>query len=505
MRTPRACRRRVRARRGTHISRSTIASPANTRRFSGWFIWAGLPQPASAGRRDRRPARPGPGRERRWRRSPRAGRPRRRGMRPHRAGHGRDRVAVAAEGGREQARLPRVGGHGGQHRERGRARTPAWPGWCRPACRSARRPAAGSRPATRPGRPFDAGGDVGPGHPVAAAGRDPRGVAANAVAWPCPAPDTPALTAAATAAAPASAMPVSWVTRLAASTWSTERPTERAGPLGAGEAAACPGRSRFTAMPTGAMRIAAPLVVPEAPAFSGGVPARTAATARLVEGPRRSSEPRSAMSRSQLTRASASSRGSIVPCPPTRSLPSRTACSVSSVTAPAGRPAAIGWPGGAGSKPVRSPPQRSAISGRDSICVGMPSASPMASPYRAPRAREVVFIRDHVPSAPWAAPGGGLPDAGRWAVVPRKSCVTTAHRTSKRDAPYRVPNAALGTDGVADPDWRSPSAARGVAGLALGAGYRTWLPYISPRGSARSSRRAPSGSRKYSDVPLSSW
>jgi DNA-directed RNA polymerase specialized sigma24 family protein len=34
---------------------------------------------------------------------------------------------------------------------------------------------------------------------------------------------------------------------------------------------------------------------------------------------------------------------------------------------------------------------------------------------------------------------------------------------------------------------------------------RTWWPYISPSGSASSSRRAPSGSRKYTDVPLSSW
>jgi hypothetical protein len=48
--------------------------------------------------------------------------------------------------------------------------------------------------------------------------------------------------------------------------------------------------------------------------------------------------------------------------------------------------------GGAGSKPVSSPPQRSAISRRESICVGMPSASPMASPYSAPRARKRVSV-----------------------------------------------------------------------------------------------------------------
>ena len=67
--------------------------------------------------------------------------------------------------------------------------------------------------------------------------------------------------------------------------------------------------------------------------------------------------------------------------------PSRTACSVSSVTAPAGMPAAIGCPGGAGSKPVSSGPQRSATCGRDSSWVGMPSASPIARPYSAPLAR----------------------------------------------------------------------------------------------------------------------
>ena len=33
----------------------------------------------------------------------------------------------------------------------------------------------------------------------------------------------------------------------------------------------------------------------------------------------------------------------------------------------------------------------------------------------------------------------------------------------------------------------------------------TIVPYISPSGSAMSSRRAPSGSRKYTEVPLSSW
>src|SRR6516164_3950376 len=36
---------------GTHISRSTSASPANRRRVSGWFIRAGLPRRARGGHR----------------------------------------------------------------------------------------------------------------------------------------------------------------------------------------------------------------------------------------------------------------------------------------------------------------------------------------------------------------------------------------------------------------------------------------------------------------------
>jgi hypothetical protein len=35
--------------------------------------------------------------------------------------------------------------------------------------------------------------------------------------------------------------------------------------------------------------------------------------------------------------------------------------------------------------------------------------------------------------------------------------------------------------------------------------YSTAEPYIWPSGSAISSRRVPSGSRKYMEVPLSSW
>lgn len=44
-----------------------------------------------------------------------------------------------------------------------------------------------------------------------------------------------------------------------------------------------------------------------------------------------------------------------------------------------------------------------------------------------------------------------------------------------------------------------------VPGQLTGTGYMTFVPYISPSGSASSSRRTPSGSLKYRDLPLSSW
>ena len=199
-------------------------------------------------------------------------------------------------------------------------------------------------------------------------------------AWmACPrlAPQMPALTAAATAAAPARATGVLWVTRQAART----RSTMAAVMSGKGKS------GRPVAMPTGVMRIAAPFVSPPRPACSGGVPARTAATARLVEGPSSPWRPRAAMSRSQSTRAVAHSTGSISPAPRTRMRPSRTACSVSSVTVPAGRPAAMGLSGGAGSNPVSRGPHRSMTCCRVKPSVGMPRASPIARPCKAPRAR----------------------------------------------------------------------------------------------------------------------
>ena len=92
------------------------------------------------------------------------------------------------------------------------------------------------------------------------------------------------------------------------------------------------------------------------------------------------------MSSSQPIRAAAQSPGPGTPRFLTSMRASRTACSVSSVMAPAGRPAAIGWPGGAGSKPVSSGPQRAVICRRDNSWVGMPRASPIARPYNAPLA-----------------------------------------------------------------------------------------------------------------------
>ena len=95
-------------------------------------------------------------------------------------------------------------------------------------------------------------------------------------------------------------------------------------------------------MPTGATRIAAPFVVPCRPDSEAGTPARMAATAAFVDGPSRSSEPRSRIRCSQTTRRSANSAGSRWPSPSMSASATSTACSVSSVIDPAGSPAAIG-------------------------------------------------------------------------------------------------------------------------------------------------------------------
>jgi hypothetical protein len=109
------------------------------------------------------------------------------------------------------------------------------------------------------------------------------------------------------------------------------------------------------AMPTGVMRMAAPLVAPLRPTCSIGTPAATAATAAFVDGPSKSSEPRLRMSCSQESRSAASWYGSMRPLPATSSLPTNSACSVSSVTEPAGMFGAIGWSGGPGWNSARVP------------------------------------------------------------------------------------------------------------------------------------------------------
>ena len=101
-----------------------------------------------------------------------------------------------------------------------------------------------------------------------------------------------------------------------------------------------------TAMPIGVTRIAAPFVVPAPPTLSGSSPARTSSRAAFVEGPSRSSDPRSIIESSQASRAWANSPASRAmrpeeePRPRTRREATSSACSVSSVTEPAGIPGA---------------------------------------------------------------------------------------------------------------------------------------------------------------------
>ena len=101
-------------------------------------------------------------------------------------------------------------------------------------------------------------------------------------------------------------------------------------------------------MPTGATRMAAPLVTPCRPAAATSAPAASAARACLVDGPSRSSDPRARIDSSQASRSRASAVASTSPRPATTSRASSTACSVSSVTDPAGSPAASGCPSGPG-------------------------------------------------------------------------------------------------------------------------------------------------------------
>ena len=327
-------------------------------------------------------------------------------------------ISAPAERG---ARRSPAGGRGGSHvsrwrpRRRGRRRVRRWRlRWRRPSRRSCRCPLRRPLPRAPPPSPARRHGRAGrtrrdgllrlqagahqveegasPSSPAASRPsptahsiRDatsapaiqvpraaPRRAASTprAIASSRPAPSRPALTAAATAEAPAMAMPVSCETRPAARTASTR-----------------PGRSvEGQAIPTGVTRIAAPFVVPARPASSAGTPSSTAATAARVDGPSRSSEPRARMSSSHEARRRAKSSASMTPAPSMIAPASRSACSVSSVTDPAGMPAAIGWSAAASRNPSMVP-KRSAIAARDISCVGIPRASPMARPCRAASAR----------------------------------------------------------------------------------------------------------------------
>ena len=146
------------------------------------------------------------------------------------------------------------------------------------------------------------------------------------------------------------------------------------------------------AIPIGVTRIAAPFVVPSPPTVSGSSPARTRSRAALVEGPSRSSDPRRIIESSQASRAWENStapratRPEEDPRPRTRRDAISRACSVSSVTDPAGIPGAYGWEASPSTRPVMRP-YTARICAGDIACVGMPSASPSARPARAPYAR----------------------------------------------------------------------------------------------------------------------
>ena len=74
-------------------------------------------------------------------------------------------------------------------------------------------------------------------------------------------------------------------------------------------------------MPTGAIRMAAPLVSPPAPLTSGEAPCSIRARARRVDGPSRSSDPAPAIRPCQSTSSRASASGSSRPPPATRRRP----------------------------------------------------------------------------------------------------------------------------------------------------------------------------------------
>ncbi len=100
------------------------------------------------------------------------------------------------------------------------------------------------------------------------------------------APSMPALMVAATAAAPLRATAVLCVRALTSITRLTKASTSALDEM----------------MPTGAMRIAAPLVVPDLPDTAGSTPDSILTRASLVDGPSRSKSPRWRTSCSQRTR-----------------------------------------------------------------------------------------------------------------------------------------------------------------------------------------------------------
>ena len=109
-------------------------------------------------------------------------------------------------------------------------------------------------------------------------------------------------------------------------------------------------------MPTGAARIAPPLVVPKRPVISGDTPSCNACSADFVDGPSRSSDPLAFIAASHAIRSSAYRWTSMSPSSAIRRLASSTACSVSSVMLPARMPGAIGCQSTASRNPVTGPP-----------------------------------------------------------------------------------------------------------------------------------------------------
>ena len=274
---------------------------------------AGRPPRPAAGRSPRATVARAPARERRH---PVAGP-------QHRPGHRGDRVAVPAGRRGQPAGQPRIAGAAASIANA--AGTDSWVARLVPTSvvhdvqhRFRRQPGG------QPGGPADPRRHVRGGHPVPAAGggspRRPRHAGRHGHR----SPSIPALTAAATAAAPASATPVLCVTRLASTTWSTSRrrSSARGGDADRGDPH---GRAVGDAVPAGLGDVRARPAARPGPAWW---------TARAG-----SSEPRARIDSSQPSSCRANSAASIRPPPSMSSPASSSACSVSSVTVPAGSPA----------------------------------------------------------------------------------------------------------------------------------------------------------------------